>query len=196
MLMPKPLVCLILVMTIGTLTACRGIAQEQEGKTRPSCCAGSWYPGDAAELTQYVDEVIAKAPALKNDEKPLAIIVPHAGYRFSAAVAATAYRALQGRQYKRVILLGFGHRYASGYKGIVLPVEWSAYETPLGTVPLDRPLMIKLRQKDLFLAREGVDRDEHSLELQLPFLQRTLKEFKLAPMLVGRMSDQDYAAAG
>jgi AmmeMemoRadiSam system protein A/AmmeMemoRadiSam system protein B len=94
-----------------------------------------------------------------------------------------------------VILLGFSHRYAGAYQGVDLPTEWSAYQTPLGAVQLDQEWIDKLVKQRPFLSRPGVDRDEHSLELQVPFLQRTLKEFKLVPMLVGRMTPEDYAAA-
>ena len=187
---------IVLLIAIGSLTACRGVAQEQVATTRPSCCEGTWYPGEPAVLTKTVDDLLAKAAAPKVESKPLAIIVPHAGYRFSAPVAATAYRALQGQTYKRVFLLGFSHRHAGSYQGVDVPTEWSAYQTPLGTVPLDREVMEKLKKERSFVSIAGVDREEHSLELQLPFLQQTIGQFKLVPLLVGQMSPPDYAAAG
>ncbi len=195
MLTVRPVPCFALSLAIGSVAACRGVAQEQVPTIRPMCCAGTWYPGDASELSAYVDDLLAKVPPPKLDGPPLAVIVPHAGYRYSASVAATAYRALKGRRYKRVILLGFSHRYAGAYEGVNLPTEWSVYRTPLGSVPLDREGMDRLKKEQPFLSREGIDRDEHSLELQVPFLQRTCGEFKLLPMLVGRMSSRQYAAA-
>lgn len=195
MLTVRPISRLVVMLAVGSIAAGRGSAQELVATTRPMSCAGSWYPGDAKELAQSVDELIDKAPQPKIESKPLAIIVPHAGYRYSAPVAATAYRALTGFQYKRVILLGFSHRYAGAYQGIVLPTEWSAYQTPLGSVDLDRDLIDTLVKQRPFLSHPGVDRDEHSLELQVPFLQHMLKGFKLVPMLVGRMSPEEYAAA-
>ncbi|HSW45946.1 MAG TPA: AmmeMemoRadiSam system protein B [Phycisphaerae bacterium] len=184
----------VTMMAVGLPAACQGAA-EQGPTTRPACCAGTWYPGDPASLAKYVDDLLGKAALPKIDGKPLAVIVPHAGYRFSAPVAATAYRALQDQAYRRVLLLAFSHRYAGAYDGVVVPTEWSAYETPLGTIPLDREAIAKLKGLRPFVSHAGVDRDEHSLELQLPFLQRVLKEFKLVPLLVGRMSPEDHAAA-
>lgn len=195
MLTTKPVPRLVLTLMIGSVVACRGVAQERVSAIRPMCCAGTWYPGDSSELSGAVDDLLAKAPPPKLEGRPLAMIVPHAGYRYSAPIAATAYRALQGERYTRVILLGFSHRHAGAYEGINLPTEWSAYRTPLGPVPLDREVMERLKKEQPFLSREGIDREEHSLELQVPFLQRTCGEFKLVPMLVGRMSSRQYAAA-
>jgi len=185
---------LIGTWVLGCLAACQGTAQEPLSATRPACCAGTWYPGDPAVLASQVDKLLDRAVTPKIEGRPLALIVPHAGYRFSAPVAATAYRTLQGRAIHRVILLGISHRHAAGYHGVALPTEWSAYETPLGTVPIDREAMDRLKDRSGFVSIPGIDRQEHSLELQLPFLQRTLKNFTLLPMLVGRMSVDEYAA--
>jgi AmmeMemoRadiSam system protein B/AmmeMemoRadiSam system protein A len=181
-------------MVISLLAACRGNAQEQP-TTRPACRAGSWYPGETQALVRYVDDLLDKAPPSKVEAAPLALIVPHAGYQFSAPVAATAYKALTGRTYSRVIIIAFSHQYAGNYDGVALPAEWSAYQTPLGNVPVDREALDLLKGRRPFVSRPGVDRLEHSLELQLPFLQRALKEFKLVPMMVGKMTDESYVAA-
>jgi AmmeMemoRadiSam system protein B/AmmeMemoRadiSam system protein A len=186
--------CLVLTVVISLLAACRGAAQEQP-TTRPACRAGTWYPGDPQALARYVDGLLAKAPPGKAETAPLALIVPHAGYQFSAPVAVTAYKALQGRSYRRVLIIAFSHQFAGDYEGVALPTEWSAYETPLGNVPVDREVIDVLKGRRPFVVRPGVDRLEHSLELQLPFLQRALKEFRLVPMMVGRMTDEGYAAA-
>ncbi len=170
-------------------------AQEDGRAVRPACVAGSWYPGDRAALTKLVDELVDKAKPPAVEGKPVAVISPHAGYRFSAPVAAAGYRALRGHAYKRVIVLAFSHRNAGRYQGVDVPKELTAYETPLGQVPVDRLVCDALAKKAGFESQPGLDRGEHSLELQLPFLQRVVGEFQLVPLHVGRMKDEDYFKA-
>ena len=176
----------------GTAPAYSG---DRDGKVRPQRFAGSWYPGDAGALTEMIDDLLARAPAPVTSGKPLAVIAPHAGYRFSAAVASAGYRYLQDHEYKRVIVLAFDHRRSSQYQGVDVPRDLTAYRTPLGEVPLDRDVCDQLLENRMFNAHKGVGDEEHSLELQLPFLQRVLKDFRLVPLLVGRMSTEDYARA-
>ena len=166
-----------------------------EAKVRPAACAGSWYPGDAATLAKTVDDLLAQAKPPGVEGKPVAVICPHAGYQYSAPTAAAVYAALRGQTYKRVIVLAFSHRNAGRYRGIDVPKELTAYKTPLGEVPIDREACDRLLKDALFTSTPAVDAGEHSLELQLPFLQRVVKDFKLVPLLVGQMADADYAKA-
>lgn len=170
-------------------------AQDRTATVRPPACAGSWYPGDKATLAREVDSLMDKAPVVNFTSKPIAVIAPHAGYRYSAPTAAAGYRCLRGQSYRRAIVTAFSHRYAGSYNGIDVPRDLTAYETPLGQVPIDREVCDALLKKKGFLSQPNVGRDEHSLELQLPFLQRALKDFRLVPMLVGKMTDRDYAQA-
>jgi AmmeMemoRadiSam system protein B/AmmeMemoRadiSam system protein A len=170
-------------------------AQDRAASVRPPACAGSWYPGDKAALTREVDTLMEKAPATGVAGKPIAVIAPHAGYRYSAPTAAAGYRCLRGQSYKRVIVMAFSHRFARSYRGIDVPRELTAYETPLGQTPIDREACDALLKQTGFLSQPNAGRDEHSLELQLPFLQRALKDFRLVPLLIGEMSDRDYAQA-
>ncbi len=173
-----------------------GLARgDNDVNIRPASCAGSWYPGDAEALAKQVDELLGKIAAPAVPEKPIAIISPHAGYRYSAPVAATGYRCLRGHTYKRVIILAFSHRHAGRYRGVDVPRELTAYRTPLGDVPIDRKVCDQLLGADLFDSHPGIDQGEHSLELQLPFLQSVLDDFTLVPLLVGRMEPEDYAVA-
>lgn len=174
------------------------MANAQDSKTvasREPVCAGTWYPGDAGALNSLVDKLMdeAKPPAING--KPLAIIAPHAGYRYSAPVAAAAYRCLRGQSYKRVFVMAFSHRRASAYRGVHVPDDLGAYDMPAGAVPLDRETIALLKQNRAFVSIAGIDRDEHSLELQLPFLQRTIKDFKLVPLYVGQMTPEFFALA-
>jgi len=162
------------------------------GSTRPAALAGSWYPGDATQLSTAVDGYLsrAKPPATA---APIALISPHAGYRFSGQVAAHGYRALAGHSYRRVFLIGPAHRAA--VRGISIPAA-AFYETPLGKVPVDRLVADRLLQEEGFGHHPEAHRREHCLEIQLPFLQRALEgPFAIVPMLVGRLDQEPLREA-
>jgi AmmeMemoRadiSam system protein B/AmmeMemoRadiSam system protein A len=181
--------------TMGPISDESGWGQESGGAVRPPVCAGTWYPGTSQELAEFVDGLLAKVTPPRVEGKPLALICPHAGYRYSAPVAAAAYASLRGHSYRRVIVLAFSHRYAGRYRGIDVPRDLTAYETPLGQVRIDRATCDRLLRDPLFVSKPEAGADEHSLELQLPFLQRVVGDFLLVPLLVGQMSDRDYTAA-
>jgi MEMO1 family protein len=191
---PRRAVTLVMTLVlIGVPMTAKKVFGQTDEKTRPAVCAGSWYPGDRVSLASEVDRLLAQAKPPALDGRPRAIIAPHAGYRYSAPTAAAAYACLREQSYKRVIVLAFSHREAGSYQGVDVPKDLTAYATPLGDVPLDREFCNKLLKTPLFAAHPGVGAAEHSLELQLPFLQRTLKEFKLVPLLVGQMDDAQCA---
>ncbi len=146
---------------------------------RHSPIAGQWYPGKADDLVQAVDKMLAGAHESALSGDLIGLIVPHAGYPYSGTTAAHAYRLLRGQSIRRVVLLGPSH-YA--YVGdFAIPAE-EAYETPLGLVPLDEPFITRLAEKvPVNRTRDDV---EHSLEIQLPFLQRVLPEFRLVPIMM------------
>ncbi|MFQ5600590.1 MAG: AmmeMemoRadiSam system protein B [Candidatus Krumholzibacteriia bacterium] len=171
------------------------VAAEHEANVRPPHCAGTWYPGQPAALAKQVDDLLARASPAEVPGGPMALICPHAGYRYSAPAAAAAYACLRGHAYDRVIVLAFSHRNAGLYSGLNVPRDLTAYATPLGEVPVDRKACDRLLGNPLFSSNPGMDRGEHSLELQLPFLQRVLEGFSLVPLLVGRMTDQECALA-
>lgn len=190
---------LLRMLAVGSVIWPLGAAQpacaQGDENVRPAYCAGNWYPGDRETLAREVDRLLAAAPAVRISGKPIALISPHAGYRYSAPVAAAAYATLRGHAYQRVIVLAFSHRYAGSYSGVDVPRELTAYATPLGQVPIDREACGRLLAATPFSAHPDIDRGEHSLELQLPFLQRVLGEFKLVPLLVGQLSDAECTAA-
>ncbi len=184
------------VIMVGMLGIVGGGSAAEPGATvRPAYCAGGWYPGAADALAKEVDDLLVHASPPPVEGKPVALISPHAGYRFSAPTAAAGYKCLQGHTYKRVIVLAFSHRQAGTYAGVDVPGELTAYHTPLGDVAIDRDVCAALLRQPGFASHPGVDREEHSLELQLPFLQRVVKDFRLVPLLVGRMADSEYTAA-
>jgi len=157
---------------------------------RPPAVAGRFYPGDAHTLTHDVRALLATVrPSGLN---PKALIVPHAGYIYSAAVAAAAYAALQpfASRIRRVVLLGPAHRVA--IRGLALP-DADAFATPLGLVEIDQEAVQSITGLPQIITSPQCHAQEHALEVQLPFLQTVLPKFKLLPLAVGAASAQEVS---
>jgi AmmeMemoRadiSam system protein B len=151
--------------------------------------AGSWYPGDGKELAGLVDGLLdsAAARAAAPPRAVAALIVPHAGFVYSGAVAASAFAKLRGGVFDRVVLLGPSHYF--GFHGAAVPDAATAYRTPLGDVPIDVLSVSALRALPSFRADDRVFEPEHALEAQLPFLQRVLASgVPVVPVLLGGRS--------
>lgn len=148
--------------------------------TRPAAVAGSFYPADADVLRQTLQGMLRATPA--SLDKPRALIVPHAGYRYSGAVAAAAYAQLRPGDYAKVLLLGSAHRV--WLRGMALPCA-QRFRTPLGEIAIAADAVSKLAACATVQHSDAAHADEHSLEVQLPFLQFQLGEFGLIPLLVG-----------
>lgn len=157
---------------------------------RSPAVAGLFYPADAWQLQQDVRHLLAKASAY--DLKPKALIVPHAGYIYSGAVAAAAYVNLSAvaATIQRVVLLGPAHRIA--VRGLALPGV-DAFDTPLGSVKLDMDLVNAIARLPQVVVNKEAHALEHSLEVQLPFLQSVLGEFTLLPLTVGMATAEEVA---
>ncbi len=158
--------------------------------TRPPAVAGLFYPAEPGALHRDVARYLTEAREFAY--RPKAIIAPHAGYIYSAPIAASAYRLLEPLrgQISRVVLLGPVHRV--WVTGLALPgVE--AFDTPLGTIPLDREAMAEIADLPQVEILTAAHAREHSLEVQLPFLQEVLGSFKLVPLAVGGATPQDVA---
>jgi AmmeMemoRadiSam system protein B/AmmeMemoRadiSam system protein A len=162
--------------------------------TRPAAVAGSFYPGDPASLRAALAEHLRHAglPAA-SARPPKLLVVPHAGYVYSGDVAALGYAELAAwrERIERVVLLGPVHRVP--VRGLAAP-SVEAFETPLGTVPLDRAAIASLRDLPQVVQADRPHAMEHSLEVQLPFLQQVLGEgFRLVPLAVGDASPAEVA---
>ncbi len=158
---------------------------------RPPAVAGMFYPASADELGADIDRMLDEA-ATQRGPAPKAIIVPHAGYIYSGPIAASAYallRPLRDR-IRRVVLLGPAHRLP--FRGAALP-SVKAFRTPLGDIPIDRPAIDRLRGLPGVKILDEAHAGEHSLEVHLPFLQRTLGSFALLPIVVGMADGNDVA---
>jgi AmmeMemoRadiSam system protein B len=149
-----------------------------------------FYPSDAQELAH---DVCAFLEAATNPSLiPKAVIVPHAGYIYSGAIAASAYAALISiaPRIHRVVLLGPSHQVA--LSGLALP-DAEAFDTPLGRVMLDKVAMINIAQLPQVTISSAAHAQEHSLEVQLPFLQCVLDDFTLVPLAVGNARAAEVA---
>jgi AmmeMemoRadiSam system protein B len=159
--------------------------------TRAPAVAGFFYPADRAELESalagYLDAVAAPRGSAPT---PKALIVPHAGYVYSGPVAASGYAriAAQRRAIRRVVVLGPSHRIP--LQGLAASSA-DAFATPLGAVPLDRDAIDEILDFPQVQIFDAAHRDEHSLEVQLPFLQYLLEDFSLVPLSVGDAAPED-----
>jgi AmmeMemoRadiSam system protein B/AmmeMemoRadiSam system protein A len=161
---------------------------------RPFLNTGPWYPSDPARLGQMLDGFFKAVPEPEKTGPVRGIIAPHAGFEYSGRCAARAYASLSPAQgIRRVILLGASHR--SGYYGACV-ADYTAYATPLGLVPVDTEICRTLAAKKLFRSDRDTMRLEHSLENQLPFLQKALggSGYKIIPIIFGALKKKDFAA--
>ena len=165
--------------------------------------AGTWYPAQSNELDKTLSDYLeeAKTNSGKNKQKTaivngrdnphenvIAIIVPHAGYIFSGKTAAFAYKTLKANKYKRIFLLGPSHHIA--FRGVVFPSE-EVFETPLGEIQIDKSTVQKLLRLPYFNEVDSIFDGEHSLEMQLPWIRKTLGKIKLIPMAVGVVGPEE-----
>lgn len=163
-------------------------------RVRPAAVAGTFYPGRPETLARTVDEVLARAPQPHRPDEPApkAVIVPHAGYVYSGPVAATAYAHLVPwrDRIRRVVLLGPAHRVAVRSMAVSAADEWV---TPLGTVAIDGEARDALAGVPGVVVDDAPHGPEHSLEVQVPFLQRVLSTFTLLPIVVGPARPEQVA---
>ena len=145
----------------------------------PVCADDRWYPRDAAQLRFLLDEFFANVSKSSPAGELVALIAPHAGYRFSGQTAAYSYAQIAGADYQRVVILGPSHFQDFGAQAVN---RAEFFETPLGDVAVDAPLVQALTAQVPInmVAHEH----EHSLEVQVPFLQRQLKKFSLLPVMM------------
>jgi AmmeMemoRadiSam system protein B/AmmeMemoRadiSam system protein A len=146
--------------------------------------AGTFYPGDPVTLAKVIDGYLAEAARL--EPEPSILIAPHAGYVYSGGVAAQSFKQALGREYARVIILGFNHSASYGFDGAAIWPE-GAWRTPLGDVSIDADFVqVLLNTSPVFSTDRSVHLDEHSLEVEVPFIQRVLPGVPIVPISIGR----------
>jgi len=169
----------------------REMREVKAGGVRQSVIAGTWYPGQPDALRRTLEGYLADAKKLELEGELKALISPHAGYAYSGPTAAYAYKQLEdGPAFDTVAVLSPIHQ---AYLGRFAVTKASHYETPLGLVEVDAELVEALG-KEVTLERVGFD-GEHSLEIQLPFLQQVLGDFTLLPVMMGESLTSDHGLA-
>jgi len=166
----------------------KAVDRQTFNDVRPSPIAGQWYPGNRDRLIATVDRFMEHAPQVSIDGQIVGLVAPHAGYLYSGPVAGRAFALVRGMAFERVVVVSPMHY---PYSAPILTTAHEAYATPLGEVPVDREVLNALSQRVRLSAIRNDE--EHSLEIELPFLQRALKEpFVLVPLM---LRDQSYPTA-
>lgn len=179
---------------------CFAVFRVSDAQDRQPSAAGSFYPGDADELTKTIRQFLGNTGKKILATKPIALVVPHAGYFYSGQVAAYAYNELRNHKYDAVIVVSPSHtdyfQFAAVYPG-------DSYVTPLGKMPVDKELAALCETKNglVKLSSTGhvakmLERGEHAVEIQLPFLQILYGNIPIVPIIVGTMDYSVIEALG
>jgi AmmeMemoRadiSam system protein B/AmmeMemoRadiSam system protein A len=189
--------CIALMFTAPILHV--RAAGKGEPKIRPAAVAGAFYPADPGELSKMIDEMLAQVAPTKIDGTILAAVAPHAGYPYSGPVAAYTYAALKGHKYSRVVLIAPSHYVGFDFTSVY---DGDAYTTPLGQVPVDKEFAHRLAKMSstIELSDRGhqatKEAPEHSVEVELPWLQKVVGNFQLVPIVMGDQSYESSRALG
>ncbi|HLF00503.1 MAG TPA: AmmeMemoRadiSam system protein B [Anaerolineales bacterium] len=160
---------------------------------RPSPIAGTWYPGKPDQLAKSIDAFLKEAVPPNVPGALVGVVAPHAGHRYSGAVAAHAFKAMQGIEIETIAVISPLHHYDSHP---LLTTGHTAYWTPLGEIPVDHERLKEIQQACTIPITPIFNDPEHSLEIELPFLQRLFKSFKLIPIMIRDDSPAVCAALG
>jgi len=155
-------------------------------KTRTPYCAGTWYSSDPEELADELDEYLSNVK--KENLNVKAVIVPHAGYMYSGSTAAHSIKQIPADT-EKIIILGTAHRYP--LKGASV-LDYDYYDSPLGKVKISEDIKNILEEKCVVSVEEA-DYEEHSIEIEIPFLQRVLGNFEIIPVIVGRVNSGEFS---
>jgi MEMO1 family protein len=177
-------------------------SREPQEKIKKSNLAGSWYPAAATELSGQIDTLLAGPSTVREKGEALALVLPHAGYIYSGKTAAAGYRILSKSARNGVfpgVIVILGPSHYSAFHGCAL-LDADYYETPLGRVKLGKAAADTLHDEKLFSKNREAFEREHSIEIQLPFLQRIYGDklngdIQVLPILVGDLSDADASQA-
>ena len=176
---------LLAILGVSFLLFSDLFSMDNHANIRPSRVAGSFYEGNAEALQREITERLARARLYTTTDEILAAAVPHAGYVYSADIAAPVFQALAKASFDTVVIIG--HDFGANAPGIIgVLCDFTAFRTPLGDVLVDTELCEALLKADeRFVVNNHVHRQEHSIEVQLPFLQTVAKDFKIVPILFG-----------
>ena len=162
------------------------INQKSPIIVRQPAVAGTFYPQDPNELDHKIESLIAGINPIEVEGRLKILLVPHAGIEYSGAVAASGFKQIEGKDYTKIILLGISHRQGLDHAAVFSEGAW---KTPLGEVLVEENLANKLLDEQGIIKDISAHQNEHSLEVELIFLQKVLKNFKIVPILLGQPSD-------
>ena len=183
------------VCFVGLIIMISCHSDNSEGKEiiRQPVVAGSWYPGDKEELRNTVDYLLKKAQKHELKGELIVLMAPHAGFTASGEGAAETFKQIEGHDFKTVIIIGPSHAYP--LKGISV-FEHGYFATPLGKVKINESIAGSLISENRIIKSiPEAHREEHCIEIELPFLQRLLKNFEIVPILAGHMSLEECESA-
>jgi AmmeMemoRadiSam system protein B/AmmeMemoRadiSam system protein A len=193
------LIALLALVVPLAIAPWRHVRAAGPQKVRPTGVAGGFYPADPKVLTAMIDDLLAHATPPPIHDPILAVVAPHAGYQYTGPVAATTFAELKGRNFFRVVIIAPSHYVNFDFTSIY---DGDAYATPLGTVPVDKAFARQLVKMSPTMQLSGMGHDitpagaEHSIEVELPWLQRVLGDFQLVPIVMGDQSYESSRALG
>ncbi len=187
------LVCILAFILVYFDHVPPGWSQAKPPTLFKAVVSGVFYPAEKKQLEQKIDTLLKETEVkASKGSVPVGLIVPHGAYEHSGKVAAAAYRQIAGKPYKSIILLG--HSHYGPLQGVSV-YPYGAWETPLGKVAIDDQLAATLMEQCSFVRYQpSAFEREHSLEVQLPFLQKVLENFKILPLLVGKLNGTESRA--
>lgn len=157
--------------------------EKKQVNIRKAAVAGMFYPEEKRALKNMIKGFLDKAEEIKIEAKPKILIVPHAGYEYSGQTAGYGFKQLEGVDFRRVVLIGPSH--TDWFDGLALSDD-DIWQTPLGDLEVDSDFLAKLaKENKKIFYRQSAHSKEHCLEVELPFLQTLLKDFKIAPIVMG-----------
>ena len=174
---------------VGPATLAETVATEDPPRpVREAAKAGTWYPGGRRELARFVDGALGEAKRVEVAGELLGVLAPHAGYAYSGKVAGWAFKQLEGREYDAVVVFGACHS-----RGVRAGAIWpkGAFRTPLGLVRVEESIAEELLRSSAITEQPFAHAGEHSIETELPFLQRTLPRTPIVPIVVGPCSPEE-----
>jgi AmmeMemoRadiSam system protein B/AmmeMemoRadiSam system protein A len=178
---------IVSIILIGALVTLLSWAQG----IRKSVCAGSWYDNNPEALSRQLDRYLLQAESPAPTEGIIGLIVPHAGYVYSGQIAAFAYRLIHGINYDTVIIIGTAHRF--GFRGCSIYPK-GGYETPFGVAEIDEVLASEISKVSGFKFVPKAHAGEHSVEMQVPFIQKVLPKAKIVPIIMGAPSEKTISS--
>jgi AmmeMemoRadiSam system protein B/AmmeMemoRadiSam system protein A len=159
-------------------------------KIRKPAVAVTFYPGDQRILSSMIEGFLESVPEKKISGDVVGLILPHAGYVYSGQVAAYGTKQIENKKYDTVILIGPSHNFWLNKAAVDTS---DVYHTPLGDIPVDKKIAAEIAGSSKLIEKNiRAHIPEHCLEVELPFLQTTLKEFKIVPILISRFSMDEY----